>query len=473
MTQSCKTYIVCTRQELPCVRPDKLFDYTNKTFKTSGVMDSICQQICDNLKAQYKHNMPMLSCLNSLYLEKSLSNHDFIGSVPSQLHKEKLDEILPLLKKEILSRNYSADSFEIRVKKPSFFPLPSPTSALDLKKTDASPPQAFFEKTKNLPFMPGSVFDKAHTFKSFISGPSNSLAYAATLNVAAKPLSNLYNPLFIHGKSGFGKTHLLHALGQTLLKKKPELKVRYLTAERFLHSCVSSIRNKSMEEFQRKYRYNTDVLLIDDIQSIERGDVSQEEFFHTFNAITDRGGLVVCTCDCLPNSLKRLQARLKTRLVSGLVVKIDPADKETCINILKIKSKDRKINLNEDIFSYLAERPCSSVRELVGNLNKIKMQAELKGIPISLGFVRSIFEESSLHLSHCFSSPEEIIESVAQEHQVSVDQFTGQRKRLSKRLIEIRNKAIHLSRKNFPYITTKQLALLFNLSSKTILKVIK
>ena len=327
----------------------------------------------------------------------------------------------------------------------------------------------FHHKNKKKPSKK-ELFNLLYTFENFISGPSNSLALESLKHASLNPLSNTYSPIFIYGKTGLGKTHLLHALGQNILFQHPSLSLRYLSAERFLHKCVSSIRLNQMDVFQREFRHSCQVLLIDDIQAIERGLASQEEFFHTFNAITDRKGLVVCSCDRLPKEIKKLETRLQTRLSGGLVIQIEPPNLETRIAILQKKSQQKKISLSQEVLSYIAQKsPKSSVRELEGYLNKIKMICDLQNQKPTLFIAQSLFSEES-HPTKPLTI-EDCIQQTAHQHQISSSLILS--KSRAQHIVYARVQAVHLVHKHFPHLSLVQIGHLFKRSHSTILHILK
>lgn len=224
------------------------------------------------------------------------------------------------------------------------------------------------------------VFNVKYTFDNFIVGKSNQLAHAAAKAVSDNP-GKSYNPLFIYGGSGLGKTHIMHAIGNQLLKEKPELKVSYITSERFVNELVEAIRvgkDQSTKQFRIKYR-NVDVLMIDDIQFIANKMTTQEEFFHTFNDLYQLGKQIIVSSDRAPKFLSELEERLRSRFQWGLIVDIQPPEIETRLAILKNKAENEKYNVEESVFHLIAERMDSNIREMEGLLSRITFYASLIG----------------------------------------------------------------------------------------------
>jgi len=228
-----------------------------------------------------------------------------------------------------------------------------------------------------------SNLSKEMTFDTFVEGKSNQLAKAACLSVVNEP--GMFNPLYIYGGVGLGKTHLLHSIGNLL--NKANKKVVYLHSEKFVQNMVTALRNSQMEEFKRFYR-NLDVLLIDDIQFFAGKERSQEEFFHTFNALFEYKKQVVLTCDKYPKEINGLEDRIKSRLVWGMNVSIDPPDLETRVAILQAKAEALGSSITNEVAFFLAKNINSNVRELEGNLRRVIATSRFKKCDITLEFTK-------------------------------------------------------------------------------------
>ena len=395
-------------------------------------MSSLWLKIQHRLEEQFSDRTPFLSFLKAVSLKQGSQKTQFVLDVPSKLHKEKAQiQLIPLLTQEI---------HKLIGQQPSQIQIHVNPS----KKTYQKPLISQIAKKEEIkPSSHQALFNPLYTFENFVSGPSNEHAFYAIKNVISHPLFNPNNPLFIYGQTGLGKTHLLHALGRALCKQFSRL--YYLSAERFLQECVTSIRTQQMDFFKKKYQQECQILLVDDIQAIEKGVASQEEFFHTFNAITERGGLVVCTCDRLPREIKNMQTRLQTRLAGGVIFEIEPPKIETRIAILQSKAKQKGMHLSEDVLFYIAQNSLHSVRELEGYLNKIKMVCDLQKQRPSLSFVKTILSsKESL-------SVEELLEQVAKEYHVSVQQLRSKSK--TKGLVAVRKIAVRQIREKFPHLS--------------------
>ena len=229
-----------------------------------------------------------------------------------------------------------------------------------------------------------------YTFSTFVVGRNNEFAHAASFSISENPGKENYNPLFICGPTGMGKTHLLNAVGNHIRLGFPHLRILYVSAERFLNECISSIRRSEMDRFRIRYRDKCDVLLMDDIQILGRGEAVQEEFFHTLNDFFEKDQQVIVASDRMPKDIKGLEDRIRTRLEWGLIADIQMPDIETRVAILKYKAERKNIMLPNEVISHVARISKRSIRELEGNLNKIKMFSELQGIPIDMELAKRV-----------------------------------------------------------------------------------
>ncbi len=236
-----------------------------------------------------------------------------------------------------------------------------------------------------------SNLNKNFSFNSFVEGKSNQLARAASIQTSENP-GKAYNPLFIYGGVGLGKTHLMHAVGGAILDKKPEANIAYLHSERFVADMVRALQHNAINEFKRYYR-SLDALLIDDIQFFAGKERSQEEFFHTFNALLEGQHQIILTCDRYPKEVNGLEERLKSRFGWGLTVAIEPPELETRVAIIKKKAELVNVVLPDDVSFFIAERFRSNVRELEGALNRVVANSNLTGTPITLDFTQNALKD--------------------------------------------------------------------------------
>ncbi len=256
-----------------------------------------------------------------------------------------------------------------------------------------------------------------YVFSTFVVGRNTEFAHAASFNVAQNPGSEGYNPLFICGPVGMGKTHLLHAVGNQIKQAYPHLRINYISAERFLNECVSAIRRQEMDKFRLKYRENSDIFLVDDVQYIGRGEAVQEEFFHTINAFIERKKQVVVASDRMPKDILGLEDRSRSRLEWGLIADISMPDLETRVAILRYKAEKMNIRLTEEVVLYIAKISKRSIRELEGNLKKVKMFSELQGLHIDLELAKRVL---ATHETKTTISVEEVQKLVADHYKVKV-----------------------------------------------------
>src|SRR3984885_1124328 len=229
-----------------------------------------------------------------------------------------------------------------------------------------------------------------YTFDSFIVGASNQFAHAAAVAVAEQP-SKSYNPLFLYGGVGLGKTHLMQAIGHTLKRRNPALRLTYISAEKFTNEVIASIRFERMAGFRDRFR-NMDVLMVDDIQFIATRERTQEEFFHTFNALYDQQKQIVISSDCPPKEISSIEERLRSRFEWGLIADIQPPDLETKIAILQKKAEREHVRLPDDVADYIARAIKSNVRELEGALFRLMAYASLTGMEINLPTAQQVLK---------------------------------------------------------------------------------
>ncbi len=289
------------------------------------------------------------------------------------------------------------------------------------------------------------------TFDAFVEGKSNHFAKAAALQVAENP-GVTYNPLFIYGGVGLGKTHLMHAIGHVIRARDPEARVIYVHSERFVSDMVTAIKNNAMAEFKRAYR-TVRALLIDDIQFFARKEQSQEEFFHTFNALHEGQQQLILTCDRYPKEVEGLEERLRSRFGWGLTVAIEPPELETCVAILISKAQAQAVALPEDVAFFIAKRIRSNVRELEGALRRVIANARFTGRPITLEFAKDALKDL-LTMQAKLVTVENIQKTVADYFKVRVADLLS--KRRSRSIARPRQMAMALAKEltthSFPEI---------------------
>lgn len=274
----------------------------------------------------------------------------------------------------------------------------------------------------------GHGLHKQFTFDYFVKGKCNQLACAAAEQVGENP-GGAYNPLFLYGGVGLGKTHLMHAAGNIIRQRKPDAKVVYLHSERFVTDMVRALQHNAIDDFKRFYR-SVDALLIDDIQFFVGKERSQEEFFHTFNALLEDQQQVILTCDRYPKSVDGLEERLKSRFGWGLTAHIEPPELETRVAILKRKAELVNVKLPDDVSFFIAERVSSNVRELEGALRRVVANSQFTGRPITLEFAREALKDLLKVLDNKISI-ENIQKTVAEYYKLRVADLVSKRRNRS------------------------------------------
>ncbi len=291
-----------------------------------------------------------------------------------------------------------------------------------------------------------AVFDSnlnpKYVFSTFVVGNSNRMAHAASLAVAEAP-AKAYNPFFLYGGVGLGKTHLMHSIAHYILDQNPNAKVLYASCETFTNELINSIRDDTNEEFRKKYR-NIDVLLIDDIQFISQKERTQEEFFHTFNALHDANKQIIISSDRPPKEIKTLEDRLRSRFEGGLIADIQPPDFETRIAILKKKVEDENLNVDDEVLSYIAKNIISNIRELEGALTRVVAYAKLTQTQITKSLAENALKDIFNEQSAIEITPERIQEIVAQYYNIRPEDIIGSKRNSA--IAKPRQVAMYLSR---------------------------
>lgn len=314
-------------------------------------------------------------------------------------------------------------------------------------------------KSKSETVIHNSLLNPSHTFENFMVGGSNQFAYAAVKSVSEKP-GKVYNPLFIHGGVGLGKTHLMQAAGNFLQNHGKT--VIYSTVEQFLNDFIRHVRNKTMEKFQEKYR-KCDVLLIDDIQFLSGKETIQEEFFHTFEALKNAGKQIILTADKHPKKIAGLEKRLQSRFEWGLVADIQPPELETKIAIINKKCEINRVKLSKDIVYYIATVIESNVREIEGILSKLHAYSQLMHVDITLEFTKNVLKDH-IKENRANLTLDSITQFVAKDLNIKPSEIKS--KSRSKNLVYARRIAIYLCRE-LTQNTMPQLAQYFSMKDHT------
>jgi len=293
-----------------------------------------------------------------------------------------------------------------------------------------------------------------YTFENFVVGPFNELAQAAA-SAAAKNPGQVYNPLFIYGGVGLGKTHLLQAVGNEVIKNFPQRKVKYIPSEKFTAGVVSSIRNREMENFKLKYQ-TIDVLIIDDIQFLAGKEKTQEEFFHTFNALYEKNRQIVLSSDRPPKAIPALAERLRSRFEGGMIADISYPDYETRIAILKAKCLERKVELQDEVLGYIASNIQRNIRELEGALNRLVAYRRLQNLAPDLEITKSLLK-NLISAPSKIVSVKKIIQAVSEFYDLKEKEIISSSRK--KEIVKPRQIAMYLLREelksSFPFIGRK------------------
>jgi len=284
----------------------------------------------------------------------------------------------------------------------------------------------------------GMMLNSKYTFFTFVIGPSNRLAHAAALAAAENP-ARAYNPLFIYGGAGLGKTHLMHAIGHACQQKVD--RVLYATSEKFTNDLINSIRNHSTENFRNKYR-TIDVLLLDDVHFIAGKESTQEEFFHTFNALHAANKQIVISSDRHPKAIPTLEERLCSRFEGGLIADIQPPDLETRIAILRTKRESLPIPIPDQVIEYIAHKFMNNVRELEGALNRVVAEAMSERQPLTVDLAALAMQGLLINRIEC--TPEAVIEAVADFYSLTPEDLKGPSR--SRKVVKPRHIAMYLAR---------------------------
>lgn len=373
---------------------------------------------------------PMLQGFLNLVEPKGIAAGTFYLEVPNDFTASMLNQRMRV---SLLS---AMSAIETPASVTSFYVVVNP----ELEETRVAEPQSGalddYPNPVGLPASPQSVFENASTdrprdsrlnpkygFDSFVIGQSNRFAHAAAVAVAEAP-AKAYNPLFIYGDSGLGKTHLLHAIGHYAMSLYPGIRVRYVSSEEFTNDFINSIANNRGSLFQQRYR-NIDILLIDDIQFLQGKAETQEAFFHTFNTLHDHNKQVVITSDVPPKHLTGFEDRMRSRFEWGLITDVQAPDLETRIAILRKKAQSERLQVPDEILEYMASKVSSNIRELEGTLIRVTAFASLNRTPVDMPLVQTVLKDLITDDSDNIVSPVDIITATAEYFKLTVDDLYG------------------------------------------------
>ena len=353
-------------------------------------------------------------------------------AAPNDFHKGYIEMYLPLIRNAV--RQISGQDYDVR----------AVVSGQESPQVPESRPAVFN----------GLGLNPNYTFANFVVGSGNRFAHAACVSIAEKTAGNHFNPLFIYGGSGLGKTHLMHAIGNHVQSRHPSCNLIYVQSEQFVNEFINTITEGSFDSFRNKYR-NAGMLLIDDIQFIEGKVQMQEEFFHTFNYLYESGKNIIMTCDKPPNNLATLEERLRTRFASGLIVDIQAPDYETRLAILRRRSQDENVSVPEDVFDYIAAHIATNIRELEGALKTVMYYSMLAG-ELSLETTKEALKDLVQPTARIKLTPDAVTDVIARYYNMTMDDIKSSRR--SKDVSNPRHIAMYLCRMSlnmsFPEIGT-------------------
>lgn len=394
-------------------------------------MDDL-QSLWTFLKEKFKESLSKVSY--DTWIESAhpvrITEHNIIIEVPSSLHKEYWENNLAT---RIVENIYEYSGREI-----------SPLFVIknEQENTNNNGKQKSQSLMQKNAFRKDIQLNDKYTFDTFVIGKGNQMAHAAALVVAEEP-GTIYNPLFFYGGVGLGKTHLMHAIGHQMLLLNPDAKVKYVSSETFANDFINSIQNKTQEKFRNEYR-SVDLLLVDDIQFFADKEGTQEEFFHTFNALYDDRKQIVLTSDRLPNEIPKLQERLISRFAWGLSVDITPPDLETRIAILRKKANAERLEIPDDTLSYIAGQIDSNIRELEGALVRVQAFAAIESRDITTSLAADALKSMLPSNKPSILSILDIQNVVSKYYQISLTDLKG--KKRVKAIVLPRQIAMFLSR---------------------------
>lgn len=413
---------------------------------------------------QDKNNRPLELWIDQtelLNIEDSGGNLEFQLGVPTFLHEYWINQnYLDNIREEI--KNFYSNPFELKLvvdpainkKNEVSFKQPESQLANTLKQHQSRTQSSYItnsyskdievKKTiEDKKLISTEQLDSSYSFSTFVVGRNNEFAHAACHSVAENPATRTYNPLFIYGPTGMGKTHLLNAVGNHILTNNPSIRIRYVSGERFFNECISSIQRKEMHKFRKKYRDDSDMLLLDDIQIFGKGEAVQDEFFHTLNEYLESKRQVVVASDRMPKDIKGLTDRIRTRLEWGLIADIQMPDIETRIAILRYKAEQQNIKLSAEVIHYLARISKRSVRELEGNLNKVRIFSDLNAVNIDIELCKKVLAS---HIDQKSLTIEEVQQMVGDYYKVRVNDLKS--KSRTKPIVTARQVAMYLIKKH-------------------------
>jgi chromosomal replication initiator protein len=410
---------------------------------TAVELSSLWDRIVAEIAAGEPQHRAFLSMTKPLgLLESEDGPQSLLVAAPNTFAKDVLESRLRPMVNEVLSRELGGvaniavmvdESIELA-------DLPEPTPVIEVPRpgTGRDSGEAFRTSTSS----DSSQLNERYTFETFVAGNTNNFARAAAIAVAEAP-AKAYNPLFIYGDSGLGKTHLLHAIGAYSRELFPNIRVRYVSSEEFTNDFINSIRDDKATSFQRRYR-DLDVLLIDDIQFLENKERTQEEFFHTFNTLHNAKKQIVISSDRSPKQLTTLEDRLRSRFAWGFTIDVQPPELETRIAILRKKAAQDKLNAPDDVLEFIASKISTNIRELEGALIRVTAFASLNRQAVDMGLAEIVLKDLMPSEGSQEITAATIMAQTAAFFKLTLEDLCGTSR--SRALVEARQIAMYLCR---------------------------
>ena len=405
---------------------------------------TVWREIVEELSAQAPQNRGFLNTTAPLGLFQRENGASFLLEAPNQFTKDYLEVKIKVALNEILSLKFNQNiSIAVQVNESLDLPVS------DVVEADTTTPVVETHRQgtgrgseSKSQVEPASQLNPRYIFETFVIGASNRFAHAAAVAVAEAP-AKAYNPLFIYGESGLGKTHLLHAIGAYAKELYGSVRVRYVSSEEFTNDFINSIRDDKAAVFKQRYR-DLDILLVDDIQFLENKEATQEEFFHTFNTLYNANKQIVISSDRPPKQLTTLEDRLRSRFEWGLITDIQPPELETRIAILRKKAAQDKLNAPDDVLEYIASKISSNIRELEGALIRVTAFASLNRQPVDLGLAEIVLKDLIPDQVGSEITAGTIMAQTATYFSLSIDDLCGSNR--SRVLVNARQIAMYLCR---------------------------
>jgi len=406
-------------------------------------LSALWERVIEHVSIGEPQHRAFLMMTKVLGLIQSDDGTSFLVAAPNAFAKDVLESRLRIVVNEVLTRELAgATNIAVMVDESiELADLPEPAIVVELPRPGTGREnQSDIRSSTTEPS--SSQLNERYTFETFVTGESNRFARAAAIAVAEAP-AKAYNPLFIYGDSGLGKTHLLHAIGAYSRELFPNIRVRYVSSEEFTNDFINSIRDDKATSFQRRYR-DLDVLLIDDIQFLENKERTQEEFFHTFNTLHNAKKQIVISSDRSPKQLTTLEDRLRSRFAWGFTIDVQPPELETRIAILRKKAAQDRLNAPDDVLEYIASKISTNIRELEGALIRVTAFASLNRQSVDMGLAEIVLKDLMPNETNLEITAATIMAQTATFFKLTLEDLCGTSR--SRALVEARQIAMYLCR---------------------------